>query len=119
MGTSVAAGITALEKQEPDATGALLMLVDQPDIGPLYLESMVDRWSREKSPIVATGYRYGGGVPAIFSRVFFPELRALNADRGARQIITREKATAILLQPPVEFVDLDTSEDYAIQSKGN
>src|ERR1700761_2047352 len=45
MSTSVASGISALERCEPQASGALLMLVDQPDLTFSFLESILDRWS--------------------------------------------------------------------------
>jgi molybdenum cofactor cytidylyltransferase len=112
MGTSVAAGIEALEMQETSITGALLMLVDQPDVTSEFLDSISDQWLNGNSPIVATQYSNGGGVPAIFSRAYFGELRALNADRGARQIIAREASTVALFQPPAEVADLDTPEDH-------
>ena len=112
MGTSVAAGIAALKKQAPDATGALLILVDQPDVTSEFLESMAVHWSNGKVPIAATKYPHGGGVPAIFSSSYFAELRALNEDRGARQIIYRGASSVVLLQPPMEFADLDTPAHY-------
>jgi molybdenum cofactor cytidylyltransferase len=112
MGTSVAAGIEALEMQDTSITGALLMLVDQPDVTAEFLDWMLARWLKGDSLIVATQYSNGGGVPAIFSRAYFGELRALNADRGARQIIAREASSVALFQPPAEVADLDTPEDH-------
>jgi molybdenum cofactor cytidylyltransferase len=113
MGTSVAAGIEALQQEETGITGALLMLVDQPDLTVEFLDSMSARFLKGNAPIVATQYSNGGGVPAIFSRAYFEELRGLNADRGARQIIAREAKTVVLLRPPAEFADLDTPGDHA------
>ena len=113
MGTSVASGIAALERCEPQASGALLMLVDQPDLTPSFLESILDRWSEGDNVIVATQYAEGGGVPALFSRSFFRDLRALDSDRGARQIIARGGAAVTLIQSPDELRDLDTPELFA------
>lgn len=87
------------------------MLVDQPDVTSEFLEFMAAQWAKRGSSLVATQYANGGGVPAIFSRDHFAELRALNADRGARQIIARDASAVLLVPPSAEFVDLDTPED--------
>ena len=110
MGTSVASGIAALERCDPEASGALLMLVDQPDLTASFIESILDRWLKGDRAITATQYSEGGGVPALFSRSFFTELKALNSDRGARQIIAREQSAVTLIQSPDELTDLDTPE---------
>jgi molybdenum cofactor cytidylyltransferase len=110
MGTSVACGIASLEHMDPSTTGALFMLVDQPDLTSSFLESIRERWEKGDRRIVATEYGGGGGVPALFSKSYFLELLALDSDRGARQIIAREKSAVALIQPPVELIDLDTPE---------
>ena len=112
MGTSVATGITALEKNAPDATGVLLMLVDQPTVTSSLLQSLVTRWSPLEASIVAMKYPEGGGVPALFDRAYFAALRALDADRGARGIISREKSRIALIDPKAELIDLDTPQAY-------
>ena len=110
MGTSVACGIGALERQDPQAPGALLMLVDQPDLTPAFVASILSRWMQGNSAIVATQYGEGGGVPALFSRAYFTELKALDSDRGARQIIARERSVVAFMPPPHELLDLDTPQ---------
>ena len=117
MGTSVAAGIEALQQHDTNISGALLMLVDQPDVTAEFLDSMLARWLEGNAQIVATQYADGGGVPAIFSRAHFEELRALNADRGARKIIAREASAVVLFPPPAEFADLDTPQYHEIRTR--
>jgi molybdenum cofactor cytidylyltransferase len=112
MGTSVSCGIAALERNTPDASGALVMLVDQPDLTSSFLESILAQWLKGDHAIAATQYAEGGGVPALFSRAFFSELKTLNSDRGARQIIARDKSRVVLLKPQGELADLDTPEVF-------
>ncbi len=112
MGASVATGIAALEKSAPDATGVLLMLVDQPTVTSSLLQSLAARWSPPEISIVATKYPEGGGVPALFDRAHFTALRALDADRGARGIIAREKSRVALFDPGAHLTDLDTPQAY-------
>jgi molybdenum cofactor cytidylyltransferase len=108
MGSSVASGIASLEGVDPGTSGALLMLVDQPDLTASFLESMVELWLKSDQGIVATQYPEGGGVPALFSRSFFSALQALDGDLGARQIIARAESAVTLVQSPDELTDLDT-----------
>jgi molybdenum cofactor cytidylyltransferase len=113
MGHSVAVGIAALEVRVPDATGALLLLVDQPTVTAAYLDLLLARWSPPAWPIAATKYPEGGGVPAILDRTFFAELRGLDSDRGARGIILRDKDRVALVDPGAAgFIDLDTPQAY-------
>jgi molybdenum cofactor cytidylyltransferase len=112
MGTSVSAGITALEEISPGAPGAMLMLIDQPAVQASFLNQLLSRWSPPDHPIAATAYPERGGVPAIFDRSYFPELRALKYDRGAAGLIAREKARVALLDPSAPMVDFDTPQAY-------
>ena len=112
MGTSVSAGIRALEKLCPDAPGALLMLVDQPTVDAAFLNQLLSLWSPPGHPIAATTYPERGGVPAIFDRSYFSELRELNADQGASGLINRDLKQVIRVKPPAPFLDFDTPEMY-------
>jgi molybdenum cofactor cytidylyltransferase len=112
MGTSVAAGVRALESEAPEIPGALFMLVDQPGVTAPFLDRLVARWAPPNPAIVATQYGEGGGVPAVIDRAFFGELRALESDHGARALIAREKSWVTLVASDEELADLDTPEIY-------
>jgi CTP:molybdopterin cytidylyltransferase MocA len=116
MGTSVSAGIAALETAEPAIGGALLTLVDQPGVTQALLESLISRWGPPDTGIVATSYGARGGVPALFDRRYFPDLRQLDSDRGARDLIAREIDQTILVAPSDVLLDLDTPDDYRVAS---
>jgi molybdenum cofactor cytidylyltransferase len=116
MGTSVSAGIIELESGEPDSAGALLMLVDQPKVSPELLETLITSWAPPDFPISATSYGERGGVPALFDRRFFPELRHLDSNRGARDLIARERNHTKLIFLNGAQADLDTEEDYRAAS---
>ena len=116
MGTSVAAGVAALEAIEPPVAGVMLMLVDQPTVNAELLTAILAAWSPER-PIATTRYPEGGGVPAVFDRSYFGELRGLSGDKGARGIIARELASVALVEPPVSLPDLDTPELYRMHAR--
>ena len=111
MGTSVAAGINALLRLEPEAPAALFMLVDQPALTPSFLKRLLSEWEQRPESVVATCYGDAGGTPAILPQAYFDELRLSQGNRGARNIINRSGAK--LLSPDVPLFDLDTPERYS------
>ncbi|MEZ0296457.1 MAG: NTP transferase domain-containing protein [Candidatus Methylacidiphilales bacterium] len=117
IGSTISAGITALESADPDASGALILLVDQPGVTPALLSSLIAAWSPPHHPIAATSYEGAGGVPAVFDRTLFPKLKALDPERGARSLIARNIAHTALIHSGSTLFDLDTPEVYAAESK--
>jgi molybdenum cofactor cytidylyltransferase len=115
MGSSIAVGVSALESAAPETSGALFLLVDQPTVTPDLLNSLVKAWSPPKLPIAATSYGGSGGVPAIFAKTLFSELKALDPERGARALIAREISRTNLLDSGEALIDLDTPEIYEQQ----
>ena len=113
IGTSIAAGVKSLNRLNSSSPGALLMLVDQPDVTSSFLGTIVARWLENKDFIVGTHYPEGGGVPALFPRRYFDELAGLNSDQGARRVIARKDSAALLISPPKQLLDVDTPESYA------
>lgn len=77
----------AVDSLGEDIDGLLVMLADQPKIGRRDLAVLVESWRGTRAPVVATSYPEGGGVPAVFSRTLFDELRRIEGDRGARDLI--------------------------------
>lgn len=106
MGTSIARGIEAIEG-EVDAV--ILMLCDQPLITSDILNSVA-----AKAHHGLAAAEYGGtiGVPALFGREFFAELRALNGSEGAKKILLKNEAKVARIACPEATVDLDTAADF-------
>lgn len=118
MGTSVSRGIHELERQDELSPAVLFMLIDQPKVSPELINSLVTRWQRDPAQVVATEYPEGGGVPALFPRSQFPNLRELAADQGARSLIARQPDVT-LIGPPFPIEDLDTPEQYEMSSRSD
>ena len=109
LGPSLAAGIAALP---PDADAALILLGDQPTVAPEAIDALIAAHERGERPIVAPRYRGEHGNPVLFGRAVFPELVALQGDRGARAVVERDAARVTLVPldqsaPP----DVDTPAD--------
>jgi len=114
MGRTVEAGMRTLTFCAPAAEGVLLMACDQPRLTADHLRALLNAFASHGSPaIAASSYAGINGVPAVFPRETFTELRALRGDRGARSVIERAPFPIV----PVEFeggdVDIDLPEDLA------
>lgn len=62
--------------------------------------------------IVASEYAGTLGVPAFFSRAFFPELMTLGATEGAKHLIRRHSDQVFSVPFPEGAIDIDTPTDY-------
>jgi CTP:molybdopterin cytidylyltransferase MocA len=108
--TSVRAGLLALG---PGVRAAVVLLGDQPLVGPGAVERLVAAFERGAKVAVAT---YGGRRrnPVLFSREVWPLLlRELSGDEGARTVLRRHPD--LVAEVPCDGVgdpaDIDTAED--------
>ncbi|HEV2282722.1 MAG TPA: nucleotidyltransferase family protein [bacterium] len=111
MATSLAAGVAALPA---DCEAAVVLLGDQPRIGPAAINRLIAAHRATGKPIVLS--RYGGvaGPPALFARALFSEVSALTGDAGARGVAARhpDRVAEVTLAAD-EAWDVDTPEDLA------
>lgn len=108
MSTSIHTAIDALPE---DAQGVLIMLADQPFVPVEHLQSLVSSWRARPQAVVATTHDDGQGVPAIFPRARFADLRALRGDVGARRVLRASAAEVIGIACPQAAIDIDTEAD--------
>lgn len=108
MGSSLSAGIRALEFDD-QIEAVLVILSDQPKITAAHYNALVSS-SKEKEQIVCSAYDGAIGVPAIFPRSCFRDLKALTGDKGARPVIdSYENKISI---PCADCgIDIDTPDD--------
>jgi molybdenum cofactor cytidylyltransferase len=111
MGTSIQAGLRALENRQ--LSGAILALCDQPFVSPGLLSGLVARHFASGKRIVASQYAGTAGVPVFFACEIFPLLMALNPDQGCKGIILGHPSDVLLVDCPEGAMDIDTPEDYA------
>jgi molybdenum cofactor cytidylyltransferase len=109
---------TGLTAASPSSEAALLLLGDQPAMRPADIRAVVAAYRSGAGPVVQGRYRGTPGHPVLFDGSVWPDLLAVEGDRGARDVIkahpdwvTRVDLDADL--PP----DLDTMEDY-LRMKG-
>jgi molybdenum cofactor cytidylyltransferase len=113
IGSSIRAGITALEAGGKPVDGAVVMLCDQPLVGPADIDALVAAFRQGKGSPVASHYAGTVGVPALFERAQFPELAALGNGEGAKRVIERHRGQAYLIPLAAAALDIDTPSDLA------
>jgi molybdenum cofactor cytidylyltransferase len=112
LSSSIISGIKHLQKQKKQFDGIFLLLADQPAIKVAYYQEMVALFSKEKKKIIASKYKNGFGVPAIFPKSFIKNLLAIKGDKGAREFLQKNKKEILSPKTPVNLVDIDSPKDY-------
>ena len=112
MGTSIQIGLKSLLMIHPDVSGVILTVCDQPFVSANLISQIVESFQTTNAPIVACSYEDTIGVPALFSRQFFPEFMALKADNGAKKIIFEHREKVIEIPFEAGAIDIDTEQDY-------
>jgi molybdenum cofactor cytidylyltransferase len=106
-----------LASAPPACDAALIMLGDQVAVTADDLKRLIAAWKGEDSIIAASVYSGHVGVPAIFPRWCFSELRELRGDQGARAILERHSHRLARVPMPNAAIDLDTPEDLKALSE--
>lgn len=100
--------------------GLLFLNCDQPLLSDDGISGLIRLYAGGK--IVASSFGGVIGSPAIFDRIFFPELSQLNGDVGAKSVIKNHHECVIECVVENADFDVDTPADYqallAISSQG-
>jgi CTP:molybdopterin cytidylyltransferase MocA len=110
MGTSLRLGISSIS---PDASGAFIVLADQPLVSPATLDRMI-AFHREHNPqIVIPTHRGFRGNPVLLDRTVFPELADIKGDVGCRVIFGShtQGIHKLPVDDPGILLDADTIND--------
>lgn len=116
MSSSIKKGLEYLLRTEPDISGVVITLCDQPDITASHINLLADKFRETGSEIVAALYSDTVGVPALFGRRFFTELLNLEGDKGAKSLIRAQKPIFSTVQIPEAAFDIDTPEDILVKN---
>jgi molybdenum cofactor cytidylyltransferase len=103
----------ALKHVNPQATGIVLMLGDQPGVSPTTVERLVRASRASTAPIVICRYNDGIGHPFWLGRSTFGELAQLHGDKGVWKVIEsgRFPVRELSVEGSVPL-DVDTWDDY-------
>ena len=94
-----------------DCGGVLFLVADQPWLKRDSVEALAALWAQHPAKIAAMAHGGVRGNPCLFPARFYPELLALNGDRGGSAVIRNHEADLILLEADaLELTDIDTPE---------
>jgi len=105
---------TGLAQVPAGVHGVLIVLADQVAVTAEDLRGLVARWKQQPDRIVASRYGETTGAPAIFPSDLFPELAALQGDRGARSLLSRHPGRVVAVPTPSAALDVDTPDDLCL-----
>lgn len=111
MGSSLRSGMQAVSQLSPPPKSVLLLVCDQPRLSLEHLHRLLHQHRTGSFPVTASAYNEGAGVPALFAASLFPELLALSADRGARDVIRSHPGLTQTVPWRDGAFDLDSPED--------
>jgi molybdenum cofactor cytidylyltransferase len=110
LGTSLRTGISAVPTE---ADGAIILLGDMPQVdGPL-IDRLLAAFDPEKGGLIVIPSIEGKrGNPVVWSRRFFPDLRAIDGDVGARHLIGTyaEAVVEVPVTGNAALADIDTPD---------
>ncbi len=104
MSTSLVTGVRFLPAT---ARGALILPADQYLVGRDSLAALVAAWRCRPQVPAAARYAATIGAPAILPRSWFPRLRRLNGDQGARELLRDPHVDLSVVDVPEAALDLD------------
>ncbi len=110
MSTSLSLAISHLS---PYTSHFAVFLSDMPYIKETTILYLLNSVIDEEKRIIAPSYKGKRGFPVIFSKDFEKELRHITGDRGARDVISENKAFLSLIDvdDPGIIKDVDKRED--------
>lgn len=98
-----------------DCAGILYMVADQPLLRQETVLRIVQDWRQHPGCIVGAAHNGHRGNPCLFPARFFPELCALEGDRGGSSVIRRhEDALRLVEAAEPELSDCDTKQALEI-----
>lgn len=112
MGSSINCGVRFMPQ---GVDGVLLMVCDQWRLENDDLNRLLEAWQSDISKIYVAcwdeGAAFVSGPPALFPRKTIPELKSMQPNRGARQLIDRYMDIVEFVKMENAAFDLDRPED--------
>lgn len=112
MSGSIRWGLLHLLQQEPALEQVVILVSDQPFLTRSLLHNMLQVQQETQKGIVAAGYAGIQGVPVLFTKDYFDQLKQLTGDKGAKPILQTNAGDVAVVDFPEGVRDIDTPEDY-------
>ncbi len=119
LGSSIAKGVDFIQQKDLNTEAILIILADQPLVDVSYLNSIHSLSKKHPDTIIASDYGDFSGVPALFPKSYFEELKALKGDSGAKKLLNGNIKNLMLVEANNKLKDIDTPQEYqAILKEG-
>ena len=112
MGNTLKFSLKKLLESNINLQGVLYMVCDQPRITTQHINNVIDLFLKQKPVAVGSHYKGTYGVPALFDRITFSSLLAINDRAGAKTVLQKLEADLKLVPFDGGEIDLDTREEY-------
>ena len=112
MNGSINIGLSKLLEINSRTQAVLLMVCDQPFLTVDVIDQITREYEESKALIVACEYAETVGVPALFDKNLFPQLKNLKTKGGAKKLIERFLSETITVAFPAGVFDIDTPADW-------
>ena len=117
IASSIRIGLSKMEENFPNLEGVIFIVCDQPYISVSLIEELIKEAAGANKGIVASAYGGTFGTPVLFKRRFFPLLKELQGDRGAKSLILKMMHEVMAVEFPEGVFDIDTIQDFKKFSK--
>jgi molybdenum cofactor cytidylyltransferase len=108
IASSIRAGIAASR----DRPAVMIALADEPRVDRALVMSVMRLWHETRAPVVVPRYNGEPGHPVLFDGSVFPDLLALQGDRGAKGLIDRLGDGVLAVDvAQARPVDIDVPDD--------
>jgi molybdenum cofactor cytidylyltransferase len=116
ISSSIISGLSAVEK---DCDGVMVILGDMPHLTAGVINLLLHRSAESRCPLAAITSKGKRSHPVVIRRPFFPDLRALRGDEGARALFVEHADRVCLVEPEGDYDDrdIDTKDDYMAVKK--
>ena len=109
---SIRLGVERAEEEGADSV--LLLLADQPWLNSEVIRRFLDRVNGQTDLIISARYDGILGAPMMFGSDWFPQLKNLEGDQGARNLVPQEGGRVEVIDWSEGAIDVDTPEDLAV-----
>ena len=112
MSSSIKLAVSRIQMKYPNADAVIFAVCDQPFVSAELLQMMIGAANTVEPGIIACSYNNTAGVPALFKKIYFPDLLKLNGKEGAKKIIEQHLQDVYSIPFPPGGIDIDTEEDF-------
>ena len=114
MSTSIRKGLSEALKFEKELEHILILLSDQPFVTKEKIEELISVQLKSNKQATFSGYAGELGVPAIFSREIYSDLKKLKGDQGAKKLIYKKDLQFGTVMFENGNVDVDSTVDVEL-----